>query len=80
MEFCTILLWLPIKVKLLRGAGTDVFLFWAGVLLALLVALYLAAQYWVFTTDSLKREKKLPDELDWPAVPGQPRLYTYEVG
>lgn len=43
------------------------------------MVLYLAAQYWVFSAKSLKREKKLPGEVDRPVVPGQPRLYTYEV-
>ena len=63
----------------LRGAGTAS-IFWAGALLALLVVLYLALQFWVFSAQSVKREKKLPGELDRPVVPGQPRLYTYEVG
>lgn len=74
------------KSKLMDGSGSSsakgassTFIYRGGAALAVLVALYFSAQYWVFTTDALKMEKPLLDKLDRPPVPGQPRLYTYEV-
>ena len=61
------------------GAASSGFIAWGVAALALLAALFFVVQYWVFTTDALKKEKKLLDGLDRAPVPGKPRLYTYEV-